>query len=245
MACEDKCKEIGKAWRKLDDARKLALGAANKRRKELVLESERLRKEVEDRIETLGTEIESQHLKVKGLEKELVEAEQKERLKVVKGGKGKRVNVLAGLAKERIEELRTALVEVNTERKEKAQTVKELEGMLSKFKDEYNPNFNDEGVKRAVKSWEDYAAKQPAPDAEADTVDADLEEIMKQDGGDNGIRWEEWEGAPDADSDVDASTCTHYVDSPPGSNDLHSLPILRLPPQVRPRMDRPSTLCLP
>ena len=207
VVCEDRCKEIGKAWRKLDDARKVALGAAMKRRRELVVEAERLRKEVEDRIETLGTEITAQEIKVKQLEVELADTEKRERLRVVKGGKGKRINVLAKLAKERIEELRLTLIDIKAERDTRAATVKELEAILSRFKDEYNPNFNDEGVKRAVKSWEDYAAKQATEASDTVADEQDLAEIIQPDSADNGgIVWSEWEGSSeDDDSDVDAS----------------------------------------
>jgi protein kinase C substrate 80K-H len=78
-----------------------------------------------------------------------------------------------------------------------------LETILSTFKEEYNPNFNDEGVKRAVKSWEDYAAKKDAA-AETDesAEDRDIEEISKPDSETEGINWTEWE--TEEESDVEA-----------------------------------------
>lgn len=39
VKCEDRCKEIGKVWRKNDEQRKKSLGAAGKKRKELVAEA--------------------------------------------------------------------------------------------------------------------------------------------------------------------------------------------------------------
>ncbi len=180
VKCEDRCKEIGKEWRRIEERRRKAMSAALKRRKELVTEAARLRKEVEDRIGTLRTEIKASEIKVKGLEEELADVERRERGKVVKSkGKGK-VGVLAGLAKERIGELRETLLELRELRDANRERVRELEAMLTKFKEEYNPNFNDEGVKRAVRSWEEYAAKDKAGDSEA-AFERDLDEIVKPD----------------------------------------------------------------
>ncbi|KAI9839804.1 MAG: hypothetical protein M1837_002003 [Sclerophora amabilis] len=206
VVCEDKCKEIGKQWRKLDEQRKRALGAAVKKRKELVVEASKLRKEVEDRIQTLETEIQGSEKKVSQLEADLKEVERKEKGKVVKGPKGRsRVNVLAELAKGRIEELRESLIDVRGDRNAARDKVKQLESILSTFKEEYNPNFNDEGVKRAVRGWEDYVAGQvkDAEDSDFAAEERDLDEITKLDSDDTGINWKEWEG-DDEESDIDA-----------------------------------------
>jgi protein kinase C substrate 80K-H len=85
IVCENRCKEIGKEWRKQDEQRKRALGAAGKRRKELASEAARLRKEVEDRIKSLDTQIEASQLKAHGLETELAEVERKEKVKWFEG----------------------------------------------------------------------------------------------------------------------------------------------------------------
>ena len=204
LKCENKCKEIGKEWRKQDEARRKALNAATKKRRELIVESARLRKEVEDRIDTLGTQIEGEMLKVHGLEAALATAEKQERGKVIKGpGKAGKTNVLAGLAKDRVEELRETLLEVRAQRDEHAKNLDELEAILSTFKEEYNPNFNDEGVKRAVRKWEEYAARTigQAP-ADNDAFNRDLDEIIKPDSETGAINWAEWEQS-DEESDVD------------------------------------------
>ena len=204
VSCHDKCREIGKEWKKQDEQRKKALGAAVKKRKELVLEATRLRKEVEDRIETLVTEIEGHEKKIVGLESDLEEVEKRERGKVVRApGKGKKVNLLAKLAKDRIEELRETLLAVLYERNAAMDKVKRLEGILSTFKEDYNPNFNDEGVKRAVRSWEEYAAKKTTDgDGETSIQDQDIDEIVKPEGEGSGINWAEWEGEDESDVDV-------------------------------------------
>lgn len=233
LKCENKCKEIGKEWRKQDEARRKALGAATKKRQELVVESARLRKEVEDQIANLGTQIEGEILKVQALEESLATAEKQERGKVVKGpGKASRTNVLAGLAKDRVEELRETLLEVKTQRDEHAKNVNELEAILSTFKEEYNPNFNDEGVKRAVRKWEEYAARTigQAP-ADNDAFNRDLDEISKPDSETGVINWAEWE-APEEESDVDVRkslllNLTLYVtpiNTSPPSQSINSKP---------------------
>jgi len=200
VKCEDQCVTIGKEWRKQDELRQKSLSAARQRRKELVAETERLRKEVEDRIQTLKTQIEGQTIKVDGLTKSLAEIERAEKGKVVKGaGKGGKIAVLASLAKERIQELADNVDRVRKERDVARGRVEELESMLKRFKEEYNPNFNDEGVKRAVKAWEDYAAQvAPGPN---EALDRDLDEILKPDS-ESAIKWEEFETSDESDVQV-------------------------------------------
>ncbi|KAL8701490.1 MAG: hypothetical protein Q9201_004876 [Fulgogasparrea decipioides] len=202
LRCENKCKEIGKEWRKQDEQRRKALGAAGKKREELVAEAGRLRKQVEDRVQTLETEIQGSVLKVKSLEAALADAEKQERGKVVRStGKDSKMGTLVQLTKDRIEELRESLVEVRGQRDTGLERVAELEGILSTFQAEYNPNFNDEGVKRAVRSWEEYAARdKPALTNEA--RDRDLDEISKPDSETGIINWSEWEEGEESDTDV-------------------------------------------
>lgn len=162
-----------------------------------------MKKEVQDRIQSLGTEIEGAELKVKQLEVELAEVEKRERGKVVKvkpGQKGGKLGVLVGMARQRTEELHDSLSMVRRERDEYAARLDEVEAILTTFKEEYNPNFNDEGVKRAVRAWEDYAARDK--DAGMDLAhDRDLDEVLKSDK-DAGLDWEEYEGGEEGDTDV-------------------------------------------
>ena len=203
VKCEDKCKEIGKEWKKLDEIRQKSLSLAAKKRKELVAEASRLRQQVQDRIQSLGTEIEGSELMVKQLERELIDVETKEKSKVIRSAakpKAGKLGVLVALAKERTDELRESLVRVRAERDSTRSRLEELESILSTFKEEYNPNFNDEGVKRAVRAWEDYAARDKGPEPEA-ARDRDLDEITKSDK-DNGLDWDEYEGDDSSDTDV-------------------------------------------
>lgn len=203
VKCEDKCKEIGKEWRKKTETREKSLGNASRKRKDLVQQAKRLRKEVEDRIQTLKTEIEGGELKVKQMEKELAEVERQERGRVVKSEgtqTGGKLGVLISLAKRRVQELRESLVKVRERRDEYHGRVAELEGILTTFKEEYNPNFNDEGVKRAVRAWEDYAARGKSEDPVA-AEDRDLDEIVKSDS-ENGLDWKKYEDEQGSDTDV-------------------------------------------
>ena len=202
VKCEDRCKEIGKEWKKQDEQRQKSLSNAAKRRKEIVADADKLRKEVEDRIKSLRTEIQGGEIMVKGLESDLAEAERQERSKVVKSPKGlSKMGLLAQLARDRIEELRESLVEVRSQRDTGKARIAELEGILSTFKDEYNPNFNDEGVKRAVRSWEDYAAREKSTIGD-DAHDRDLDEMIKPDSETGVISWSEWEEPEESDVDV-------------------------------------------
>lgn len=195
VKCADKCKEIGKEWRKQDEARQKSLSAALQKRKELVADGARLRKEVEDRLQTIGTELEGSELKVKELEREYAEIEKQEKAKLARSGgsgkKGGKHSVLAGLAKQRLDDLRDGLAWLRGERDASRERVAELEQILSTFKEEYNPNFNDEGVKRAVKAWEDYAARDKGSDGDA-ARERDLDEYQKPEI--EGLNWEEFEG---------------------------------------------------
>jgi protein kinase C substrate 80K-H len=230
VKCEDKCATIGKEWRKADEARQKSLTSARQKRKELVAEAGRMRKEVEDRIQTLKTQIEGATLKVDGLTKSLAEIERAERGKVVKGaGKGGKVTVLASLAKERIQELTENVNRVRDERNAAQARIEELEGMLKRFKEEYNPNFNDEGVKRAVQAWENYAAQERTGPNTA--LDRDLDEILKPDS-ESAIKWEEFETVEESDVELRKYIFAH---SPYKFTDHgRSLQIRRIPPRLYP-----------
>ncbi|KIW08043.1 uncharacterized protein PV09_00987 [Verruconis gallopava] len=198
--CPDKCAEIGKEWKKQDEKRQKAFSAAMQRKKQLVAESARIRKEVEDRIATLKQEIKGAELRVAAMEKEVGEIERQERTKVVKAPKeGGKLGVLIEAAKRRTEELRSSLQQVMEDRDDARARLKELEEVLARFKEERNPNFNDEGVKRAVRAWEDYAAREKRPDMEA-AMERDIKEIVKSDE-ENGLNWADF--AEDEPSDVE------------------------------------------
>ncbi|KAI9887970.1 MAG: hypothetical protein M1823_000227 [Watsoniomyces obsoletus] len=205
IVCPDLCKEIGKEWRRLDELRKKSLGAGSKRRKELEMESVTMKKILEEEVVVNEGRVKAAEGQVEMLKKELAEVEKRERGKVVKGGVaggGGGMNVLVNLAKERIEELKKSLVMIRGQRDDARTKVKELEIILETFKGEFNPNFNDEGVKRAVRSWEEYAAKKESSTKE-EVEESDLEAILNEDEEGGGINWDEFLISSTPESDVE------------------------------------------
>lgn len=161
MKCESRCKDIGTAARKLAAERNHVRSQGGKARTELVRKAKIMRKEIEDNIATTNTKIEGAEKQVQQLEEELRRTEIRERSKV-EHSLGSRVSALAQLAKEKIAEYRIAIVRLRDERDDAERKVEEAEGILRTFREEYNPNFNDEGVKRAVRAWEEYLAANEA-----------------------------------------------------------------------------------
>jgi protein kinase C substrate 80K-H len=205
VKCQDKCAEIGKEWRKHDEARQKSLNAAGKKRAELVTEAQRLRKAVEDRLQTLGTEIGAAEIKVKNLEQELKDVQRSEAGKTVKAGPGKggKLSQLVELARARMDELRNSLILTRGELTSNRDRLKQLEGLLTTFKEEYNPNFNDEGVKRAVRAWEDYAASYTLETEPNAATERDVAELVKEDS-ENGLDWEQY---VEEESESDVCKC--------------------------------------
>ena len=204
--CEDRCKEIGKQWRKLEEQNQKSMTAALRKKKDLLVDAGRQQQEIKDHIAALEAEVEGAELKERNLEADLKLAQEQDS-KVVRTGKGKgKVSALSNLAKARVDELRNALVDVRRQRDEARERAKELEDILAKVKVEYNPNFNDEGVKRAVRSYEDYAARDQGTEGANGALDRDLDEIAKADGEDSGINWEHWENEEDGCNDSDLGT---------------------------------------
>lgn len=197
---------MGKEWRRNEDTRLKALQGASRRRKELVAEAEKLKKEVEIKMDDLKIKAKAFEVKVKEAEDALRETERREKLRAVRSGPGgqSQTGVLLNLAKPRVEELRTALTKTKAQRDAMFDRVAELEDVLSKLKTEYNPNFNDEGVKQAVRSWEDYAARE-TDDSWTEAEDRDLEAVMKEDGPENGVNWSDFEDGNLSDDSSDVA----------------------------------------
>lgn len=192
VKCKDRCAEIGKEWRKHDAARQKSAEIAAKKRAALVAEAARLKQQVSARLQSLGSEIEGAENKVKQLERELSETQRREAGKVVKpaGSKGGKLSVLVGIAQNRMSELRNHLITTRSELNVKKSRLEQLEAIMSTFKEEYNPNFNDEGVKRAVRAWEDYIAN-AVVEVVNDAKERDLDEITKPDS-ENGLDWDDY-----------------------------------------------------
>ncbi|EFX00251.1 protein kinase c [Grosmannia clavigera kw1407] len=204
VKCENRCAAIGKEHRRVTEERKQGLERALKRRRTLAKEARELRRQVEARVTKLKGEVVELEQKRTQLERELTEAERTERGKVVKKGKGKsggKLSILVGLAKKRVDELRDTLDKLLDHRDDLQDKVTELESILRNLQADYNPNFNDEGVKAAVHSWEDYAAKS-STEKEPKVHDIDIYEVLKEDSEDRGINWKEFEAEDDTDTDI-------------------------------------------
>jgi protein kinase C substrate 80K-H len=212
VACEDRCAAMGRAWRAREAEREAAAAAARKLRQTLVRQAAKLRRAAEERLASLESEVVSLKVREEEARRAYEDVERRDRGKMVAGGEQRgRVAVLAGRARARVEALRGALLGM-VERRDRAEArTKELEAILKSFKEEYNPNFNDEGVKRAVKAWEDYAAAAAAAAAAGttDTVfEQDLAAIAAEDDEEHGINWRDWE-----ESDVDTRECSGCRDA--------------------------------
>lgn len=202
VQCENRCDVIGKEYRRLEEQRRQNKERSAKKRRTLVKESRELRRRVEVKIANLKTEVRDLDAKKAEMQAKFDEVERSERGKVVKSeGQGGKLGVLVGLAKSRVNELRNTLDKVMDQRDDLQDKVDQLEDILTKLKEEYNPNFNDEGVKAAVKAWEDYAAGQPS-EPRGDLADSDIMEVLKEDSETSGINWAEFETGEASDVDV-------------------------------------------
>ncbi|KAI1260694.1 glucosidase II beta subunit-like protein [Xylariaceae sp. FL1019] len=199
--CDNRCAEIGKEWRRVEKQRQENFDKANKKRVVMVKESQDLRKEVEKKVKNIESEIKDLEKKQAELKTKLEDVERADKGRVVKSEGPGKLGVLAGLAKTRVNELREALSDVVDERKVLQDKVAELEGILSAFKEEYNPNFNDEGVKKAVRAWEEYAANK-VEEAKDAFSESDLAEIVKEDTESSGIDWNEFQEDEASDTDI-------------------------------------------
>ncbi|KAL2172738.1 hypothetical protein VTG60DRAFT_4184 [Thermothelomyces hinnuleus] len=202
IQCENRCDAIGKEHRRLEEERRQSKERSAKRKRTMAKEARELRRRVEARVSTLKAELEGLEIKKEELQKKYEEVERSERNKVVKtGGQGGKLGVFVGLAKARVTELRDALDKLLDQRDDLQDRVEQLEDILTKLKEEYNPNFNDEGVKAAVKAWEDYAAGH-AGEKPSEISDTEITELLKEDGETSGINWAEFENSEESDADV-------------------------------------------
>ena len=199
VKCPDRCSELGKEWRVREDERQRARNAAFKRRRQLAIEAQRLRREVQDHIVALKTEVEGGKKLVAKMEIELAEIEKEEEAKMVKSPKdGGPISVMVSLVRDRIEELKRALIDVREDRNTLKNRLAQAEEMLTRLKEEHDPYLLDKGVKGVVQSWEEYSTRDKGAER-AESLDKDIDELLKSDE-ENGINWEEWNDVDTGDS---------------------------------------------
>ena len=208
IKCEDRCAAIGKEYKKQEETRQKSLQAALKKKAQLSADASRLRKEVEIKIEDSEIKLQGFQIRVKEAEENLKEVERREKLKVVRGQSsgGGKLGILVGLSKARIDELRTRLEKTKMQRNNMVTRITELEELLTALKNDYNPNFNDEGVKRAVRGWEEYAARD-TDDTWTEAEDRDLDAVLAEDTESNGIDWNEFS---ETDADIESDVAALY-----------------------------------
>ncbi|KAF3921253.1 hypothetical protein ABW21_db0205894 [Orbilia brochopaga] len=189
IVCEDRCESIGKEARRVAAEARRLYEQGLRQYNSLVAKAVLLRKEEEDKIVALEGEI----VRTKGLvedrKRELKQVEEEEKSKLATAGTGKgKHGQLLDFAKDRYKEMKEKLQRLKDEREALQGHLDETEKILTTFKEEYNPNFNDEGVKRAVKAWEDYLASKTT--VNTDTLDflTDVQSLLYDE-----INWEEWE----------------------------------------------------
>ncbi|KAF3922931.1 hypothetical protein ABW20_dc0101193 [Dactylellina cionopaga] len=193
VKCEDHCDAIGKEARIAQAEAKRLYESGLKAYRSLVAKAALLKKESEDKIAVLDGEIIHDEAILETKRRELSEAEAEEKSKVSShtDGKGRHAQLLQ-FSKDRITELKDKMERLRNEKMALQEDLESAEKILSTFKEEYNPNFNDEGVKRAVKAWEDYLASKDTPPEDASTFMADMETLLYDE-----PAWEEWEPVPD------------------------------------------------
>jgi protein kinase C substrate 80K-H len=204
VKCENRCAEIGKQHRRKAEEQRKNMEKASKKRQAMVTEATELRKRAEASLATLQEEVARLEKKKAELELKYEEVQRTETGKTVQSGddaRGGKLGVLVGVAKARVRELRHTLDDVVAQRNDLRGRVDELETILRKFKEEYNPNFNDEGVKAAVKSFEDYSTRDDVG-AKDCIPDSEIEEILKQDSETSGVNWQEFEDDEGSDTDI-------------------------------------------
>lgn len=236
VKCENKCKEIGAAWQRKDTAKRHARAAASKKRAELVVHAKQLKAEIERKITSLKSQLNDDDLRIKQAEQELADQEKRDKLRIIRApATGGKLGTLASLARRRIDDLRQALLKSQQDKHAAESRIKELEGILDTFKTEYNPNFNDEGVKRAVRAWEDYDARGRFPVSDH-AAEKEVEELGLEDHH-HGIIWDDYEGET---SDTDACKWNKYQPKSCHLTDRYSVRLFGLSTSITSTMGQPK-----
>jgi protein kinase C substrate 80K-H len=181
---------MGAAARKMAAERQARRSKGSKARDVLLKKAKIMRKEIEDNISTSKTKIQAIELKVAKLQAVLKETEERERSRVITDPKpGSKLEILAKTAKDKVQELKYQLKKLQEQRDAAEERLEKTEAILSVLKTDYNPNFNDEGVKTALRAWEQYQAdpaiaRNTAEDTDLqimiDAEDIDWDEMAKE-----------------------------------------------------------------
>lgn len=203
--CENRCLQVGREHRQAAEEKRKTRERAGKKREALVLKAGQLRRQAEARVVELEESIGLLDIKKADLQRRHATAEMKDRNRTPSGAQGK-FSALIERAKGRAKQLRDGLEDAVTERDRLQTSLQELERMLGKLLKDYNPNFNDEGVKAAVKAYQDYAARQDGA-AEEQGTQQKVDQLLQEeaDSGQDGFGWAQFE---EAAQELDAGICT-------------------------------------
>ena len=193
VKCPSKCKEIGHAARKMAAERLARRSKGAAARDALVQKAASLRREIQDNIASAKTNIQASELSVKKAEQALKETEERERGEAVRNpAAGGKVNVVVEVARQRVEELRGLMAKLREQRDQAEERLEKTEAILGVLKTDYNPNFNDEGVKRVIRAWEEYQADPLTSTNRNKAEDRDIQEQIDS----SQIDWDELAGPP-------------------------------------------------
>ena len=224
VKCPSKCKEIGSAARKMAAERLARRSKGATAQDALVQKAASLRREIQDNIASAKISIQANELNVKKAEQALKETEEREREEAVRNpGAGGKVNMVVEVARQRVEELRGLMAKLREQRDRAEERLEKTESILGVLKTDYNPNFNDEGVKRVIRAWEEYQADPLTSTNRNKADDRDIQENIDSDK----IDWDGLAGPPEEDSpdrmspvllptsitDNDKSLTTHAISS--------------------------------
>ncbi|CAH2352814.1 putative glucosidase 2 subunit beta [[Candida] railenensis] len=152
--CPNKCLEINNQYRKYKEGAIKQLENSLAIKKKLESESLNMRKELQEGSQIIAQEIEAEEIRLSGLRQRLedhgdnVDGDDEENEDSVEEGGALLYNVLEPV----ISKLSTAIDHDRNEYKK----VHQLEDILLKLINNYNPNFNDAAVKEAVRTYQDY-----------------------------------------------------------------------------------------
>ncbi|KAF8451242.1 glucosidase II beta subunit-like-domain-containing protein [Terfezia claveryi] len=198
LQCENRCKEIGAKVKQLLGERWKVRNEGGKKRAELIEKAKVMRGELEAGLKQLEVVIEGLEKKHAGLLEEVKVVEVRERAKAVKASKKtEKTNIVREIAQQRIDELKVYLQKLRDDERDLRERLTEAEKILEGLKQTYNPNFNDEGVKGAVRKWDDYVAEGKSV-ARSDAEERDLDDLLNGEG----IDWDELMPAQEEEEEI-------------------------------------------
>ena len=225
--CENRCDAMGRQYRRIEKEKQERLERAVKTRQTMVEEARKLWRQVEARISKHTSEIQQLRQKEESLGQKFEEAKVAEAKKITKldGASGK-LALLVDKAKARVNEMRSVLDKLLVQRNALQSKVADLEDILSRLKTEYNPNFNDDGVKAAAHSWEDYLARQDG-DSGQQVSESEIRDALRDDNEASGIDWQSFEEPESTDTDI-LYSFEAYLPASLGDMIHHKLIMLRI-----------------